>query len=101
MTIYDSLDEPIPDWADRVADSAMIQPMQQLITKDASRRGNATILEIRFHIVYHEYQYLVGTDAGNVLVLTRGELLELFEPGPYIHKEVPNPKLHQALRDKR
>lgn len=86
--------EQLPEWAQRKADKDVLEGLQQLITKYPHKRGNATIIEIVYLLKHNEVQFIVGTDAGNIMKLTLNELYELYEPGEYILVDLPNVKLY-------
>lgn len=87
------VNELLPDWAVSTADPDTIEIMQNLTTKDGKRTGNATIADIRLKRYknqrYHTTLVSVITDAGSHMLLTVGELFELFEPGNFILKRFP------------
>lgn len=93
------LEEPLPEWAAELADDTRLQRMQQLYTRDGRRTGNATIAEIVYLHKYLEAQFIVATDAGNIMKMTYNEVCELFEFGKYIMKEFPNEIIYSRLKE--
>ena len=90
-------DWPLPDWATGRAVEGVITVMQQLITKNADARGNATLAGI-----YGDgEQFLVVTDANNWIRYTKTELFEAYRPGRFILKEFPNPLSTTYFNDDR
>lgn len=83
---------PLPDWAARKAMPGVLLAMQQLLTKDGRRSGNATVVGIYDQINGLDV-YTVVTDANNWLKLTLAEINELYWEGSYIMKEYPNPAI--------
>lgn len=70
------MQEPLPDWADRLSDGDVMVPMTQLCTKDGRRTGNAIVLHTE---ISHGYEVaVIQTDAGHVFKMTRAEILEAF-----------------------
>lgn len=96
----EELEWPLPDWAERKAMVSVIQPMQQLITKDGSRTGNAMVVAVvpSKHVEDLDI-YLIVTDADNWIRATLLELSELFTPGDYILKDFVNPRSQQTWLD--
>lgn len=89
----------LPEWAQAKADPNIIEGMQQLYTRDSERCGNATIVEIKYLLIFDEVQFIVATDAGTIMKLTQTELHELFILGKYILKDFPNQIIWERLRE--
>ncbi|QEP29837.1 hypothetical protein HYP99_gp039 [Sinorhizobium phage ort11] len=97
--LEEEYEDQLPEWAQRKANREELQIFQQLVTLNPKARGNATILKIKYLFRYTEVQFIVGTDAGNIMKLTLNELLLMYEPGDYILKGFPNPKLYEKLEE--
>lgn len=90
-------EEQLPEWAECRAVKSQLSRYQQLITKYPHQRGNATIIELVYQIRWSILIFIVGTDAGNIMRLTAGELFSMYEPGEFILKELCNSKLYEQL----
>lgn len=84
--------ELLPEWAAGMASEGVFSPMQQLFTKNGRLHGNATYVgHTPSAHVKGETIHTVVTDANNWIRYTTKELLDVFEPGPFILKTFPNP----------
>lgn len=88
----EEIEEPLPDWAKERAPEGKLSPMQQLFTKNGALRGNATyVAQAPSAYVKEETIHLVVTDANNWIRYTTEELMDAYEPGPFILLTFPNP----------
>lgn len=97
--LEEEYEDQLPEWAQKKADKNVIECLQQLITRFPHQRGNATVIEVVYLVRYCEVQFIVGTDAGNIMKLSINELYEMYELGYYILKDLPNPKLYEKLKE--
>lgn len=97
--LEEEFENQLPEWAQAKADPNIIEGMQQLYTRDSERCGNATIVEIKYLLIFDEVQFIVATDAGTIMKLTQTELHELFILGKYILKDFPNQIIWERLRE--
>lgn len=73
----------IPEFAERKSTGNYLVPMTQLCTRDGRRTGNAVVVSVTGRTA------CVMTDMGNSMILTKGELKELFHAPEYILQDHP------------
>lgn len=89
----------LPEWALRKSESGKIQRMQNLYTKHARMRGNATVADILYNTKYAEPLFIVATDAGSIIKCNYNELQEMFHIGEYIVRDFCNPLIVERLKE--
>jgi len=95
--MFDIEDHPLPDWADSVNKDRAPLLHSQLFTKDSSRTGNATVIDITLDRELG-FVFNIRTDIGNEFKYTLRELNAHYTIGPYLIKKgrLPNMKLEEA-----
>lgn len=87
---------PLPDWALRKAHPEELSCMQQAYTKDGSKSGNATVVDIYLHPRRKHNEEGSGlrivciTDVGSIVgPLNINEFNELYKYGAFILQDLP------------
>lgn len=73
----------LPEFVERRSAGDYLVPMTQLCTRDGRRTGNAVIVSVTGRTAF------VVTDMGNSMMLTEGELKELFHEPEYVLRDHP------------
>lgn len=89
--------EPKPDWASASAIPGTVEVKTVLNTRDGRRIGNAVVADVVYDVVTTEVNFLVATDAGNVLTLNPQEIQELFHEPKWITRRYPDQSAESGL----
>lgn len=89
--------EPKPDWASASAIPGTVEVKTVLNTRDGRRIGNAVVADVIYDVVTTEVNFLVATDAGNVLILNPQEIQELFHEPKWITRRYPDQSAESGL----
>lgn len=73
-----------PDWASSSAIPGTVEVKTVLNTRDGRKIGNAVVADIIYDVVTTEVNFLIVTDAGNVLTINPTKIQELFHEPEWV-----------------
>jgi len=90
-------DEPLPEWASARAIPGTVEVKSVLPTRDGRHIGNGIVADIIYDVNTGEANFLVCTDAGNVIRLNTKEIQELFHEPKWVSKRYLDRSAEQGL----